>query len=143
MGFIRGSLADFGDGGEPADLRERDGADDSLSGEAGESGEMRWVVSTLFAKNAKRMGHGHPWYNSEFPTPKTSRQLKLKSSWPWCRLTWARTPSLAKSLRRSEQCADAADCIPMEPRLAKPHNAKVAMVKERGASTALCAPSAM
>ena len=49
----------------------------------------------------------------------------------------ARTPSLAKSLRRSGTSAPMPPiCIPMEPRLAKPHNAKVAMVKERGASTA-------
>ena len=53
----------------------------------------------------------------------------------------ARTPSLAKSLRRSGTSAPMPPiCMPMELRLANPHRAKVAMVKERGASVAFCAP---
>ena len=31
-------------------------------------------------------------------------------------------------------------CMPMEPRLANPHKANVAMVNERGSSVAFCAP---
>src|SRR5580698_1508657 len=43
----------------------------------------------------------------------------------------ALTPNLAKSFLRSGTNAPMPPiCIPMEPRFAKPHNAKVAMVKE-------------
>ena len=44
----------------------------------------------------------------------------------------------ARSLRRSGTSAPMPPiCMPMEPRLAKPHSAKVAMVKERGSSVRL------
>ena len=56
----------------------------------------------------------------------------------------ARTPSRARSLRRSGTSAPMPPiCIPIDPRLANPHSAKVAMVKERGMSVAFCAPSPM
>ena len=56
----------------------------------------------------------------------------------------ARTPNLARSLRRSGTSAPMPPiCMPMEPRLANPQRAKVAMVKERGESMTLCAPSEM
>jgi len=56
----------------------------------------------------------------------------------------ARTPSAPGRLPPlGRQRADAADLLPDEPSLANPHSANVAMVNERGASAARCAPSAM
>lgn len=49
-GLSAGSIADIGHGGEPDDLRKRDGADDFLQGqevEGCESGGLRVVVSRL------------------------------------------------------------------------------------------------
>jgi hypothetical protein len=53
----------------------------------------------------------------------------------------ARTPSFARSLRRSGTSAPMPPiCMPIEPRLANPHSANVAMVNERGSSAAFSAP---
>src|ERR1035441_2571653 len=56
----------------------------------------------------------------------------------------ARTPNCARSLRRSGTSAPMPPiCIPIEPRFANPHSAKVAIVNDRGASAARCVPSEM
>src|ERR1039457_4440881 len=55
-GLSAGSFADIWHGGEIADVRKRDGADDFLQSEEDEDGELRFVVSHPFARKKRKDG---------------------------------------------------------------------------------------
>jgi len=97
-GLSERSLADFGNGGKFDDVRKRDGADDSLSGEAGESGEMRWVVSHPFRKEREKDGaRGILGITQNF-LPRNIPAMEAEIKLAMVPANMARTPSLARSV---------------------------------------------